>query len=76
MECRIGLAPDLGSTWLLPRLAGWEQASRFYFLGEDEIEWIVEDLFVGNKLEQGAMPRVIHTVRGVGYVLAHEPPML
>jgi enoyl-CoA hydratase/carnithine racemase len=29
------LLPESGDTWLLPRLAGWEQAARFYFLGED-----------------------------------------
>lgn len=27
----------------------------FYFLGEAEIEWIVDDLFVGNNLEQGEL---------------------
>jgi len=29
------LLPESGDTWLLPRLVGWEQAARFYFLGED-----------------------------------------
>jgi enoyl-CoA hydratase/carnithine racemase len=29
------LVPESGDTYLLPRLVGWEQASRFYFLGED-----------------------------------------
>jgi len=29
------LLPESGDTWLLPRLIGWEQAARFYFLGED-----------------------------------------
>lgn len=29
------LVPESGDTWLLPRLAGWEQAARFYFLGAD-----------------------------------------
>lgn len=29
------LVPESGDTYLLPRLIGWEQASRFYFLGED-----------------------------------------
>lgn len=29
------LVPESGDTWLLPRLVGWEQAARFYFLGED-----------------------------------------
>jgi len=29
------LRPESGDTWLLPRLVGWEQAARFYFLGED-----------------------------------------
>jgi enoyl-CoA hydratase/carnithine racemase len=32
---RRNLLPESGDTWLLPRLAGWEQAARFYFLGED-----------------------------------------
>lgn len=31
--------------------------------------------YLRNKLEQGVAPRVIHTVRGVGYVLASQPPM-
>jgi enoyl-CoA hydratase/carnithine racemase len=29
------LLPESGDTWLLPRLVGWEQAARFFFLGED-----------------------------------------
>ncbi|MBU1864907.1 MAG: enoyl-CoA hydratase/isomerase family protein, partial [Actinobacteria bacterium] len=29
------LVPESGDTYLLPRLVGWEQAARFYFLGED-----------------------------------------
>lgn len=29
------LLPESGDTYLLPRLVGWEQAARFYFLGED-----------------------------------------
>ncbi|WKZ82640.1 MAG: enoyl-CoA hydratase/isomerase family protein [Acidimicrobiia bacterium] len=29
------LLPESGDTWLLPRLVGWEQAARFYFLGQD-----------------------------------------
>ncbi len=29
------LLPESGDTWLLPRLVGWEQAARFYFMGED-----------------------------------------
>jgi enoyl-CoA hydratase/carnithine racemase len=29
------LVPESGDTYLLPRLAGWERAARFYFLGED-----------------------------------------
>jgi enoyl-CoA hydratase/carnithine racemase len=29
------LLPESGDTWLLPRLVGWEQAARFYFVGED-----------------------------------------
>ena len=28
------LVPESGDTFLLPRLVGWEQAARFYFLGE------------------------------------------
>jgi enoyl-CoA hydratase/carnithine racemase len=29
------LVPESGDTYLLPRLIGWEQAARFYFLGDD-----------------------------------------
>ncbi len=29
------LVPESGDTYLLPRLVGWERASRFYFVGED-----------------------------------------
>ena len=29
------LVPESGDTFLLPRLVGWEQAARFYFLGEN-----------------------------------------
>ena len=32
---RRALVPESGDTFLLPRLAGWERAARFYFLGED-----------------------------------------
>jgi enoyl-CoA hydratase/carnithine racemase len=32
---RRALVPESGDTLLLPRLAGWEVAARFYFLGED-----------------------------------------
>jgi DNA-binding response OmpR family regulator len=34
------------------------------------------DVFISNlrrKLEQGGEPRVLHTIRGAGYVLRHEP---
>jgi 2-(1,2-epoxy-1,2-dihydrophenyl)acetyl-CoA isomerase len=31
---KIGLVPDTGSTWLLPRLAGWAQAAALTMLGE------------------------------------------
>ena len=31
----LNLVPESGDTYLLPRLVGWEQAARFYFLGED-----------------------------------------
>ncbi|NQV05188.1 enoyl-CoA hydratase/isomerase family protein [bacterium] len=31
---RRNLVPESGDTYLLPRLVGWEQAARFYFLGE------------------------------------------
>ena len=31
--------------------------------------------YLRNKLEQGRFPRVIHTVRGVGYVLAQQEPL-
>lgn len=30
-----GVVPESGDTYLLPRLVGWEQAARFYSLGED-----------------------------------------
>lgn len=29
------LLPESGDTYLLPRLVGWEQAARFYFVGDD-----------------------------------------
>jgi enoyl-CoA hydratase/carnithine racemase len=29
------LVPESGDTYLLPRLAGWERAARFFFMGED-----------------------------------------
>jgi len=32
---RRALVPESGDTYLLPRLAGWEAAARFYFLGAD-----------------------------------------
>lgn len=32
--CHLGLVPDAGSTWLLPRLAGYAQASALALLGE------------------------------------------
>jgi enoyl-CoA hydratase/carnithine racemase len=32
---RRALVPESGDTFLLPRLAGWERAARFYFLGEE-----------------------------------------
>ncbi|MFL6014210.1 MAG: winged helix-turn-helix domain-containing protein, partial [Gaiellaceae bacterium] len=34
------------------------------------------EVYVGylrRKLEEGGLPRLIHTVRGVGYVMRHEP---
>lgn len=32
---RRGLVPESGDTYLLPRLAGWERAARFFLLGEE-----------------------------------------
>jgi two-component system response regulator MprA len=32
--------------------------------------------YLRNKTEQGFKPRVIHTVRGIGYVLSMEPPRI
>ena len=41
-----------------------------------EVESNVVDVFVGylrRKLEAGGRPRIIHTVRGIGFVLREEP---
>lgn len=32
--------------------------------------------YLRNKTEQGIKPRLIHTIRGVGYMMASEPPMV
>ncbi len=38
-----------------PRFKGFEKWwSSFYFMNESEIRWIVENLFIGNKLQRGA----------------------
>ncbi len=44
------LLPESGDTWLLPRLVGWENAARFYFLGED--------MAAEEALEQGVVSEV------------------
>ena len=41
-----------------------------------DVDTNVVDVFVGylrRKLERDGLPRVIHTVRGIGYVLRDEP---
>lgn len=42
---------------------------------QDENVLQVYTNYLRNKTEQGIKPRIIHTVRGVGYVLADQPPM-
>ena len=47
------LLPESGDTWLLPRLVGWEQAARFYFLGDD---LGAEDALAAGVAQIAAMP--------------------
>ena len=47
----LGLSPDGGTTWLLPRLVGNQEAKRFFFEGES---WSAEQA-----LEKGAVDEVV-----------------
>ncbi|MEQ1753063.1 MAG: enoyl-CoA hydratase/isomerase [Micropepsaceae bacterium] len=52
---RIGLVPDGGSTWLLPRLVGWARAKELSLMGEK--------LSAEKALEWGMINRVIDDAR-------------
>ncbi|MBL8382955.1 MAG: enoyl-CoA hydratase/isomerase family protein [Burkholderiales bacterium] len=58
---RIGLVPDLGSTWLLPRLVGRQRALEMMFLNEPldaarAREWgLVREVFPDADLRAGAL---------------------
>ena len=58
---RIGLVPDLGSTWLVPRLIGRQRALELMLTNEPLTsaiakEWgLVRDVFDDDKLMEGAM---------------------
>jgi 2-(1,2-epoxy-1,2-dihydrophenyl)acetyl-CoA isomerase len=68
---RIGLVPDLGSTWLLPRLIGRQRARELMFLNEplaaDQAKaWgLVRDVFDDAVMLEGAL--------ALAHKLAHGP---
>jgi len=68
---RIGLVPDGGSTYMLPRLVGWERATELPVLaerlpGEGELEWgLINRLFEANgALMEGATDIANRLARG------------
>lgn len=62
---RIGLSPDGGSTWLLPRLIGYQRAKQFFFNNEvmdaEEafVTGAVDELVADDKL----LPRAVEVAR-------------
>lgn len=67
---RIGLVPDLGSTWLLPRLIGRQRALEMMLLNEPvtaetAAEWgLVREVFEDAQLRDGAMALAARLAEG------------
>lgn len=67
---RIGLVPDLGSTWLLPRLIGRQRALELMLLNETlsaerAKEWgLVREVFDDDKLLDGALALAARLAEG------------
>lgn len=67
---RIGLVPDLGSTWLLPRLIGRQRALEMMLLNEPlgaetARDWgLVREVFDDEKLQEGALALAARLAEG------------
>ncbi len=58
--------------WCCPGSGCWSWCGGYDF----DVDTNVADVFISylrRKLEREGVPRVIHTVRGIGYVLRSEP---
>ncbi|MBA3795816.1 MAG: enoyl-CoA hydratase/isomerase family protein [Chloroflexi bacterium] len=70
---RVGLVPDSGSTWFLPRLMGYARAAEMTFLGEPMDAATAERLGLVNRVVPG--DRLMDEARALAERLAGAAPL-
>lgn len=70
---RVGLVPDTGSTWVLPRLVGYHRAAELQMLAEPVDAARAEQLGIVNRVVPG--DRLMEEARSVAGRLAEAAPL-